>query len=469
MGHAYEKIVTDFYARWHKQAGNATYFLTGTDENGQKLLLAAKSEGKSVKEFVDLESEKFLTLCKNLNISNDTFIRTSDNFNHQATAFFWKKLFAKGDIYFGTYEGLYCDQCEAFLPDSKVENNLCPHHHLPLNLRKEEGYFLKISKYVDWLKKHIIDHPDFIIPSKYVTETLNRLSEEIKDLSISRIYQDWGILVPDNPKFSIYTWFDALISYYSGLPDKDYWPANTHVIGKDILWFHAVIWPIILHAMDLPIPKHIYVHGMILASDGKKMSKSLNNGIDPDLIINNYPLDSFRFYLLTAISSTEDGPFITTDLVSKHNKELANDLGNLLMRVTKLFLTTGNSLTFNNFKQDLVFESTQNAMVKFINNFEHHKALLCLWEKVYEANQYINQQEPWKLKTNPSRFNEVLYNTFYALLCIAYLVAPAMPDTSLKIFNQLGFDHLFNPLTKFENLTFQLATPEILFTKIDDK
>jgi methionyl-tRNA synthetase len=444
--------------------------LTGTDENGQKLMSAAKNAGKSVKEFVDTESQKFLHLCKSLNISNNIFIRTSGPFHHQITKFFWRKLRDQGDIYLGQYEGWYCDQCEAFLPSNKVEDNLCPYHHVPLTVRKEEGHFLKISKYVDWLKGHIRNHPDFIVPNKYITETLNRLDEEVKDLSISRVYQNWGIAVPDDPKFAIYTWFDALISYYSGLPDKNYWPANTHVIGKDILWFHAVIWPIILHAMDMPLPGHIYVHGMILASDGKKMSKSLNNGIDPLQIINNYPVESFRFYLLSAISSTEDGPFITDDLISKHNKELANDLGNLLMRVTKLNLTKGPSLSYSNFNHALFFHATHREMAKLINSFNHHKAILLLWEKVYETNQYINEQAPWKLKDdNHSKFDEVIYNTFYALLSIAYLLAPAMPNTALRIFEQLGIPQIFNPLTKFQDLTFTLAPPKVLFTKIDVK
>lgn len=297
MGHAYEKIVTDAYARWERFLGKKTHFLTGTDENGQKLIESAEKEGIETGAFVDAQVEKFRQLCQALNISHNDFIRTTEERHHRVAQDFWNKLEARGDIYAGSYSGQYCIHCEAFYTETQAPDKLCPDHKTPLKLKEEEGYFFKLSAYQDWILNTLKTNPQMVAPKRAYNEILSRLEgESLRDLAISRPSAGWGVPVPNQPGYVMYTWFDALINYYSALNEeqREFWPADVHVIGKDILWFHSVLWPCMLHGVGLPIPKQIYVHGMILAEDGRKMSKSLGNGVDPQEILSRYPLDSFQ-------------------------------------------------------------------------------------------------------------------------------------------------------------------------------
>ena len=473
MGHAYEKIVTDTYARWYSFLGRDTYFLTGTDENGQKLQESAKSAGKETQAFVDENVEIFKKLCADLKITNNDFIRTTEDRHAKVATEIWNKLEEKGDIYFGKYSGNYCISCENFYTELQAPDGICPHHGIKLELKEEDGYFFKMSQYNDWILNFLKANPDFIVPKSSYKETLSRLERDpIKDVAFSRPNNGWGIPVPGKDDFVMYTWCDALVNYYSGLVaeglDDKYWPADVHVIGKDIVWFHCVIWPCMLHAAGIPLPKQVYVHGMILASDGKKMSKSLDNVVDPYEMLNKYPLESFKYYLLRGIPAQADGAFVEKELVDKHNNELGNDYGNLIMRVVKLSLKNlppeikGEGVT-----QELDFGDTFERMKTHMEKREHNKAMDALWEAVNKANGYVNDKEPWKLKKDPEALAPVVYNCLYGIHYLAKLLEPFMPEASAGTLTSLnpsvdGLDEI-----KFGEVQYNLTTPEPLFPKIE--
>ncbi len=472
LGHAYEKVVTDFYARWHKLMGEEVYFLTGTDENGQKLMESAKAEGLSPQDFVNQQVQGFHKLCADLKLSHNDFIRTTQQRHIKVAQSFWKKLQEKELIYFDHYTGFYCLSCESFYTESQTkEEKLCPHHHTPLEKKDEAGYFFKLSSFQKWLLSHFKEVSDFVIPSSSRKEILSRLEKEpLRDLAISRPSQGWGIPVPGDEKFVMYTWFDALINYYSALEDQNliekFWPASVHVIGKDIVWFHSVIWPAMLKALELPLPEKIYVHGMVLAADGKKMSKSLGNGVNPQDIMSQYPLESFRFYLLKAISAHADGPFSEAELINTHNNELANDFGNLLMRVAKFALKKDLSpLAGSGSQNELPFADARMAIEKAVHGYEHHKAIELIWEQVRAGNQYINEKAPWKIKEDPQRLREVLYNALHLVHQVSFLLQAAMPEAMKKVFSYLGVSDQ-DPKDSFGKVTYQLVEPEPLFPKI---
>jgi methionyl-tRNA synthetase len=474
MGHAYEKVVTDCYARWYEFLGRDTYFLTGTDENGQKLMESAKTAGKETLEFVDENVAVFRKFCDDLKIRHDDFIRTTEKRHQDVSKDIWKKLEANEDLYFGKYSGLYCLSCENFYTELQAPEGVCPHHNIPLELKEEDGFFFRLSKYQDWILNHIKTNPEFIVPKSSRSEIVSRLEkEEIRDVAFSRPNQGWGIPVPGKEDdFVMYTWCDALVNYYSALVSNNlqdkYWPADVHVIGKDIVWFHCVIWPCMLHAAGIPLPKQVYVHGMILAADGKKMSKSLGNVIDPYSMLDKYPLDSFKYYLLRGIPAQSDGAFSEQELIDKHNNELGNDFGNLIMRVVKLSLKnippeiSGTGVT-----QDLSFEDCFNKMKEHMEKREHNKALDVLWESVNRVNQYVNEKEPWKLKTDPEALTPVIYNCVFGIQSLALLLKPFLPETAKKTVSYLGSSsESFNDL-KFGETHYKLETPEALFPKIE--
>jgi len=472
MGHALEKIASDAYARWYKFLGYNSYFMTGTDENGQKLIESAKALGQETQTYVDENSLKFKKLCKDLNISNNDFIRTTQKRHHDVCIELWKKLETKGDIYFGVYSGQYCLACESFYTETQAPENICPAHNTKLSLKEEEGYFFKMSAYQDWIIAHIKTHPTFIVPHSSFNEMLSRIEgDKLRDLPISRPNENWGIPVPGNPKFVMYTWFDALINYYSAIAHTEqekFWPASMHVIGKDIAWFHTIIWPIMLHAAGLPLPSQVYVHGMILAEDGKKMSKSLNNVVDPNEMLAKYPLDSFRYYLLRAIPAHGDGKFSEKELIEKHNSELGNSYGNLIMRVLKLYLKDNDpNLDSTGVTQEVFFDDCFKKMKEHMEAREHNKALEALWEGVNSMNQYVNVKEPWKLKADKVALKQVVYNCVYSIHAISVLLSPFLPDTAIKALAPLGVGLSGYESVKFGSSIYQLTEPSALFPKIE--
>jgi methionyl-tRNA synthetase len=470
LGHAYEKVVTDAYARWYRLLGHDVFFLTGTDENGQNLVKTAESLGKKTMEMVDENVVRFKELCSKLNISFNEFIRTTEERHTKATHEIWKKLEEKGDIYFSSYEGKYCTNCEAYYTDLQAPEGKCPEHHKPLTIVKEEGFFFKTSQYQKWIIEHITKNQTFVSPELSRNEILKRLEgEAIHDLSITRPNKGWGIPVPGKPDYVIYTWFDALINYYTASQPKTYWPNDVHVIGRDILWFHSVIWPMMLHAAGLPLPKQIYVHGMVLAADGKKMSKSLNNGVDPFEAVALVPVDSFRYYILRAIPSNGNGAFVMEDMLKRHQSELGNDYGNLLMRVVKLARKrVGDDFKNNNYKLAFNFDSFIADVKESMEKREHHRALDRIWVEVNVVNGYINDQAPWSLKDDQlesrAKFLEVMYNGLYGIDVVTQLLGAFIPETASKALASIGKE--MGVLDQGAK-NYTLSDPPVLFPRIE--
>ena len=477
LGHAYEKIVSDCYARWNQLLGNEVFFLTGTDENGQKLSKAAEVAGaSSTQVYVDENVEKFKSLCRQLHIGNHDFIRTTEKRHHQVVGWFWKKLQDNGDIYLDRYSGHYCLACEAFYTETQSKNGKCPVHETELTYMEENGYFFRLSKYQDWITEHLKNHVEFLFPSNIRSELLSRLQgEKLLDLSISRPNQGWGIPVPGDEKMVVYTWFDALINYYTAtqldaqgqdISAKKLWPASVHVIGKDISWFHAVIWPAMLKSAGLELPQQVYVHGMVLGSDGKRMSKSAGNGVSPEDCLAQFHLDSFRYYLLKVIPSGQDGAFSLEDLAKTHNNELANEYGNLLMRVIKLSLRSlGNHITPSekiDFKLDIYPQFKQEMQHR-----EHHKALLTLWTGVRQLNAYINQMEPWKMKDDLAGIQRVMYTSLLNIQLITQLLVPFIPESADKALKLLGGQGDFESTVNMKTVDFNIQDGSPLFPRIE--
>ena len=462
LGHAYEKICADVIARWHKLKGEDVYFLTGTDENAQKNVNAAKQAGIDVKKFVDMNSKKFIELCKVLNISNDDFIRTTELRHTKVVQKIFNLLYKKGDIYKGKYKGLYCVGCEAFLTKKGLQNGKCPEHNKEPEMIEEEAYFFKMSKYESKIKELL--KKNFVFPDYRAKEILNRVeSEGLKDLCVSRINLDWGIKVPFDDKHTIYVWLDALVNYISGLnypgaKFKKYWPADVHLIGKGINWFHSVIWPAILLSAGIKVPKMILVHGYINI-EGKKMSKSLGEKVDPINLVNKYGSDSVKYFLIREIPFGEDGDFSEKALKARINGELVNELGNLVNRSLSLACKFKGKISG---KQELKIDVKK--IDNYFKNYELHKAIEEIFSFIRDVNKYVNDKEPWKLKDK--ELGNVLYNILESLRIISILINPFMPETSLKLNKQLGVKLGGLKQCKFDKFKGKIKKGEYLFKKV---
>ena len=445
MGHAYEKVVADFYARANRLRGRNTRFIIGLDEHGQKIQEAAASEGQSPQDFVDQKAVSFRELYALLEVSNDDFIRTSEPRHHRFAIELYSKVQAQGDIYKGFYEGDYCVSCEKAYTKSELTSGKCPVHGTPTTMIKEESYFFRLGKYREPLLLYIESHPDFIYPSERRNEILARLKEEVLDLSVSRSTFDWGIPLPDDPSHVLYVWFDALSNYISALKQPEdlytnFWPAECHVIGKDIIWFHTVIWPAMLLSAGYPLPHQVYVHGFILDKDGRKMSKQLGNVVDPMEIVKEYSVDVLRFYFLRTFSSGLDGKFSVDDLEERYQSELGNDLGNLVLRIAKLIETrSGGTLATSGSMQELDPAPIIREFFEHVDSREHHRAVETLWSYVRQTNAYLNQKQPWKT-TDQAALEEILSTGLGALRAIAHLASPVMPEVAKSVAATLGFE-----------------------------
>ena len=469
IGHAYEKIVADCYARWYRFLGYSTHFLTGTDENGQKLVGAAEKAGMETQSFVEQNVAIFRELCAKVHLSHDDFIRTTEERHRKVCGDIWCSIEKANGIHFGRYFGKYCLLCENFYTASQAPDGVCPHHDTKLEEKEEEGYFFKMSLYEEWIIRHIEENPDFVTPAKVRKELLTRLRKEgVKDVAFSRPQQGWGIPVPSDERFVIYTWADALINYYSAVIDqKSWWPADVHVIGKDIIWFHCVIWPCMLKACGQELPKQVYVHGMVLGEGGKKMSKSLGNVVDPFEMLEKYPLDTFRYYLLRHFPAKEDGAFSEGELIDKHNNELSNDYGNLIMRVLKLSLKNLEPrIEGEGIEQGIYFEKTFAQMKDLMDSRDHNLALNILWQRVNELNGYINEWAPWKYKNEPKTLQSIVYNCCFGIHALALLLTPFLPMTGTRTLEWLGVSPSSFEDLHFGDVIYNLSMPEILFQKI---
>ncbi|MFH0803587.1 MAG: methionine--tRNA ligase [Candidatus Tagabacteria bacterium] len=438
LGHALEKVQADVIARYQRLLGKDVFFLTGTDEHGAKVKKAAEAQGKSPEKFVDEISATFRDLTKKLNISNDDFIRTSDKKRHwPGVKAVWEKLVANGDIYKGNYKGFYCLGCEAFLTKKDLVDGKCAVHNQKPEEINEENYFFKLSAYREKIKKAIESGKLKIIPESRKNEVLNLIDAGLEDVSFSRPAKDlsWGIPVPSDKTQTIYVWADALSNYISALgygtdddsKFKKYWPADIHVIGKDILRFHALIWPAMLIAVGLDLPKNILAHGFITMG-GKKMSKSEGNFIDPFDLINNYGADSVRYYLAREILTTEDGDITEEKFKEAYNANLANGLGNLVSRIMKM------ASTYLETNPELPEKSIPENFKEAMNNFEINKATDIIWQKISELDGKIQTAQPFKLvKNDKEAAIKIIKELVVDLYAVARMLNPIMPETSAII------------------------------------
>ena len=453
IGHAYTTIVADVLNRFHKLSGKKTFFLTGTDEHGDKIVSAAESFGQTPKEYVDRISSMFQALWPRLNISNNAFIRTTDLYHQETVKNILSLVKEKGDIYFSEYEGLYCFGCERFYTEKELVDGKCPDHQTEPDVIKEANYFFRMSRYQEWLVEHITKNPDFIRPERYKNEVLSFLSEPLEDLCISRPKSrlTWGITLPFDEDFVTYVWFDALINYVSalGYPEGElfnkFWPVAQHTIAKDILKPHGIYWPCMLKSAGIEPYQHLNVHGYWNINEGK-MSKSVGNVVDPLALVDVYGVDPFRYFLMREMAFGLDSEFSEKALVRRLNADLANDLGNLVSRSLTMIQNYFDGVLPDAGPSGDEDETLKKSAMALIENYDghmnemaFHKALMAVWELISHINKYIDTMAPWVLaKSDPERLKTVICHIFETLRIVAGLVWPFMPESAGKIQEQLG-------------------------------
>lgn len=487
IGNVYEAILADAIVRYKKKSGYDTYFQTGTDEHGQKIEMKAQANGVTPKEYVDSVSNQIIKTYKLVDVKYDHFIRTTDDYHVKEVAKVFEKLYKKGDIYKGSYEGNYCVDCEAYFTSKDLVDGCCPDCGAKVQLMKEEAYFLKLAPYQERLIKHINETPGFIEPEARKNEMINNfLSAPLPDLCVSRTSYTWGIPVAFDPKHVTYVWIDALLNYITGIgyhldgeneeSFNKYWPCDVHLIGKDILRFHTIYWPIILMALDLPLPKQIFGHPWVLMNHNK-MSKSKGNVIYTDELVNIFGVDAVRYYVLHEIPFASDGN-ITYELVcEKSNSDLANTLGNLVNRTMamgkKYFngkISHGASTEFDVALEKMIVDTIWEYQ-KEMDQYRVSDALETVMKLVRQSNKYIDETAPWILakdESNSKKLMGVLYHLFETIRICASLLEPAMPSTAQKIYSQLN-----TSLTSFDDLSlgrqavYELNEPVVLFKRLD--
>ena len=489
IGHCYTTIIADSIARYKRLTGYDVFYQTGTDEHGEKIEKKAREAGVSPQEYVDKIIENAKDLWKSLNISYDYFIRTTDSEHVRRVSKIFNKLYNQGDIYKGTYEGLYCIPCESFWTESQVINGKCPDCGREVKKVSEEAYFFRLSKYQERLVKYYEEHPDFILPISRKNEMLNNfINPGLEDLCVSRTSFKWGIPVEFDPDHVIYVWIDALSNYITslGYPENDelmnkYWPADLHLVGKEIVRFHTIIWPCMLMALNLPLPKQVFGHGW-LKLDGGKISKSLGNYKDPREYINAYGVDAVRYYALREVPFGSDGNFSEEALISRTNTDLANTLGNLVTRTISMSHKYFSGIVTNpKITEDLDKNLIKNVLAlkdiveEKMNSLKVNEAIEEIMEVLRSCNKYIDETTPWTLAkddTKKDRLATILYNLLESIRICAILLSPFIPDTSKKILASLNTKETnYESINEFNTLeeNLKLNEPTILFKRIETK
>ena len=492
MGHAYSSIIADVIARFKRMQGYKVFFLTGTDEHGLKIQKEAEKNKKPPKEFCDEISLKFRELTKTLNLSNDDFIRTTEKRHHKSVEEIWNRLVKSGDIYSDKYSGWYSISDEAYYDEKEIKESngkkISISSGSPVEWVEEESYFFKLSKWQEPLLRHFKDNPHFILPISRKNEVVSFVEKGLKDLSISRTSFSWGIPVPKDSKHVIYVWLDALTNYLSALnfPDiknnmyKEFWPANIHIIGKDILRFHAVYWPAFLMAAKIPLPKRVFGHGWIL-SDEKKMSKSLGNILDPLEIIQKFGIDQLRYYLIKEVSLGNDGNISMENLKNCVNNDLANNYGNLCQRVFSFIekncnnkIPKVNKLQKKDIEFTGIIKQKVDFLIQLIDKQDLNNYIKSVVQFSFDSNKFFNDSKPWQLKkTNPDQMNSIIYSTVEQIKNLSILLSPLMPISTNKILDIINCEKNDRNLdgikaNKKLNSEKELGKIEILFKKIEN-